>query len=36
MIVTGGYGRLRLREFILGSTTRGALAPMTVPTLRSQ
>jgi nucleotide-binding universal stress UspA family protein len=35
MIVMGGYGHSRLREFILGGTTRGVLASMTVPTLMS-
>ena len=35
MIVMGGYGHSRLREFILGGTTRGVLAQMTVPTLMS-
>ena len=31
MIVMGGYGHSRLREFILGGATRGVLATMTVP-----
>ena len=35
MLVMGGYGHSRLREFILGGTTRGVLAAMTVPTLMS-
>jgi nucleotide-binding universal stress UspA family protein len=35
MIVMGGYGHSRLREFILGGTTRGVLKMMTVPTLMS-
>jgi nucleotide-binding universal stress UspA family protein len=34
-IVMGGYGRSRMREFILGGATRGMLATMTVPTLMS-
>jgi nucleotide-binding universal stress UspA family protein len=35
LIVMGGYGHSRLREFILGGATRGILASMTVPTLMS-
>lgn len=35
MIVMGGYGHSRLREFILGGVTRGMLASMTVPCLMS-
>jgi nucleotide-binding universal stress UspA family protein len=35
MIVMGGYGHSRLREFILGGVTRGILEQMTVPTLMS-
>ena len=35
LIVMGGYGHSRLREFILGGVTRGILAAMTVPTLMS-
>jgi nucleotide-binding universal stress UspA family protein len=35
MLVMGGYGHSRLREFILGGTTRGVLAAMNVPTLMS-
>ena len=35
LIVMGGYGHSRLREFILGGTTRGILASMTKPTLMS-
>jgi nucleotide-binding universal stress UspA family protein len=35
MIVMGGYGHSRMREFILGGVTRGVLASMTVPTLMS-
>jgi nucleotide-binding universal stress UspA family protein len=35
LIVMGGYGHSRLREFILGGATRGMLAAMTVPTLMS-
>jgi nucleotide-binding universal stress UspA family protein len=33
LIVMGGYGHSRLREFILGGATRGILGSMTVPTL---
>jgi len=35
MIVIGGYGHSRLREFVLGGVTRGLLATMTVPVLIS-
>jgi nucleotide-binding universal stress UspA family protein len=35
LIVMGGYGHSRLREFILGGTTRGMFETMTVPTLVS-
>jgi nucleotide-binding universal stress UspA family protein len=35
MIVMGGYGHSRLREFILGGVTRKLLASMTVPCLMS-
>ena len=35
LLVVGGYGHSRLREFILGGATRGILAAMTVPTLMS-
>jgi nucleotide-binding universal stress UspA family protein len=35
MLVMGGYGHSRLREFILGGATRAILASMTVPTLMS-
>jgi nucleotide-binding universal stress UspA family protein len=35
MLVMGGYGHSRLREFILGGTTRAILKMMTVPTLMS-
>ena len=35
MIVTGGYGHSRLREFVLGGVTRGLLQSMTVPVLMS-
>ena len=35
LIVMGGYGHSRLRELILGGTTRGMLASMTKPTLMS-
>jgi nucleotide-binding universal stress UspA family protein len=33
LIVMGGYGHSRLREFVLGGVTRGILGAMTVPTL---
>lgn len=33
LIVMGGYGHSRLREFVLGGATRGILASMTVPVL---
>jgi nucleotide-binding universal stress UspA family protein len=35
LIVMGGYGHSRLREFVLGGVTRGLLISMTVPTLMS-
>jgi nucleotide-binding universal stress UspA family protein len=35
MIVMGGYGHSRLREFVLGWVTRGILQSMTVPVLMS-
>ncbi len=35
MIVMGGYGHSRLREFVLGGATRGLLGAMTVPVLMS-
>jgi nucleotide-binding universal stress UspA family protein len=35
MIVMGGYGHSRLREFILGGVTRSMLKSMTVPCLMS-
>jgi len=35
MIVMGGYGHSRLREFVLGGVTRGMLDSMTVPVLMS-
>jgi nucleotide-binding universal stress UspA family protein len=35
LIVMGGYGHSRLREFVLGGATRKILASMTVPTLMS-
>ena len=35
MIVMGGYGHSRLREFVLGGVTRGILQTMTVPALMS-
>jgi nucleotide-binding universal stress UspA family protein len=33
LIVMGGYGHSRLREFVLGGVTRGILQSMTVPAL---
>jgi nucleotide-binding universal stress UspA family protein len=33
LIVMGGYGHSRLREFVLGGVTRGILENMTVPAL---
>jgi nucleotide-binding universal stress UspA family protein len=35
LMVMGGYGHSRLREFILGGVTRGILRSMTVPVLMS-
>jgi nucleotide-binding universal stress UspA family protein len=35
LLVMGGYGHSRLREFVLGGVTRNILASMTVPTLMS-
>jgi nucleotide-binding universal stress UspA family protein len=35
LIVMGGFGHSRLREYILGGATRGILASMTVPVLMS-
>lgn len=35
LLVMGGYGHSRLREFILGGVTRGILKTMTVPTFMS-
>src|SRR4029079_849738 len=35
LIVMGGYGHSRFREFILGGMTRGILSSMTVPVLMS-
>jgi nucleotide-binding universal stress UspA family protein len=35
MIVMGGYGHSRLREFVLGGVTRAILESMTVPALMS-
>jgi nucleotide-binding universal stress UspA family protein len=35
LIVMGGYGHSRLREFVLGGVTRGILQSMTVPVLMS-
>ncbi len=35
LLVMGGYGHSRLRQFIMGGATRGILSSMTVPTLLS-
>lgn len=35
MIVMGGFGHSRLRDFVLGGATRGLLESMTLPTLMS-
>jgi nucleotide-binding universal stress UspA family protein len=35
LIVMGGYGHSRLREFVLGGVTRSLLESMTVPVLMS-
>jgi nucleotide-binding universal stress UspA family protein len=35
LIVMGGYGHSRMREFMLGGATRGLLTAMTVPVLMS-
>jgi nucleotide-binding universal stress UspA family protein len=35
LLVMGGYGHSRLREFVLGGATRGILGSMTIPTLMS-
>ena len=35
LLVMGGYGHSRMREFLLGGVTREILASMTVPTLMS-
>ncbi|HVV40964.1 MAG TPA: universal stress protein [Nitrobacter sp.] len=35
LIVMGGYGHSRLREFVLGGATRGILSTMTVPVFMS-
>jgi nucleotide-binding universal stress UspA family protein len=35
LIVMGGYGHSRLREFVLGGATRGVLQSMTIPVLMS-
>ena len=35
LIVMGGYGHSRIREFVLGGVTRGILASMTAPVLMS-
>ena len=36
LLVMGGYGHSRVREFLLGGATRGILASMTVPVLMAQ
>jgi nucleotide-binding universal stress UspA family protein len=33
LLVMGGYGHTRIREFVLGGATRGILGSMTVPVL---
>jgi nucleotide-binding universal stress UspA family protein len=35
LLVMGGYGHSRFREFLLGGTTRGILDSMTLPVLMS-
>jgi len=35
MIVMGGYGHSRLREFVLGGVTRSIFETMTIPALMS-
>jgi nucleotide-binding universal stress UspA family protein len=35
LMVMGGYGHSRLREFVLGGVTRSVLRSMTVPVLMS-
>jgi nucleotide-binding universal stress UspA family protein len=35
LLVMGGYGHSRMREFMLGGVTRGILTSMTLPTLMS-
>jgi nucleotide-binding universal stress UspA family protein len=35
LLVMGGYGHSRMREFLLGGVTRGILSSMTVPALMS-
>jgi nucleotide-binding universal stress UspA family protein len=35
LLVLGGYGHSRLREFVLGGVTRSILDTMMVPTLMS-
>jgi nucleotide-binding universal stress UspA family protein len=35
LLVMGGYGHSRLREFVLGGATRGILGSMTAPTFMS-
>ena len=35
LLVMGGYGHSRLREFVFGGATRGILSAMTVPVFMS-
>jgi nucleotide-binding universal stress UspA family protein len=35
LLVMGGYGHSRLREFVFGGATRGMLSAMTVPVFMS-
>jgi len=35
LIVMGGYGHSRLREYVLGGVTRGMLETLTIPALIS-
>ena len=35
LMVMGGFGHSRFREFVLGGATRGILGAMTVPVLMS-
>jgi nucleotide-binding universal stress UspA family protein len=35
LLVMGGFGHSRLREFLLGGVTRSILQAMTIPTLLS-